>query len=163
MAPFRVGETTNPVLAPGRVRSWLERLRTPHYRVKVDYPPVVRPDPPVVRPDTPHTAPASHPQHGASVAEGKDLYTLTVYKVGQCEMPGPFVFRSSGPDEWHTLFFYLVVIRGHGKTLVINTGLPEDLDPLNEVRTEMAGPRCAVTPQHAADPVKRSRGRRCAR
>ena len=144
MAPFRVGETTDPVLAPGRVRSSLERLRTPQYRVQVDYPPVVRPDPPVVRPDTRYTAPASHRQHAASV-EGKHLYTLTVYKVGQCEMPGPLVFRTSAPDAWQTLFFYLVVIRGHGKTLVINTGLPDNLDPLNKVWTEMAGPRCAVT------------------
>ena len=72
MAPFRFGETTNPVLAPGRVRSWLERLRHPRYRVQVDYPPVVRPDPPVVRPDTPRTAPGlANPQHAASVAEGK--------------------------------------------------------------------------------------------
>jgi glyoxylase-like metal-dependent hydrolase (beta-lactamase superfamily II) len=121
MAIFRVGAMSAPVLDPTRIRSWYEGLRSPRSR-----------------------PPASKPQQPAGVDEGKDLFTLTVYKVGQCEMPGPLVFRTSLPDEWQMLFFYLVVIRGNGKTLVINTGLPENLDPLNEVWTEIAGPRCAV-------------------
>jgi glyoxylase-like metal-dependent hydrolase (beta-lactamase superfamily II) len=62
-------------------------------------------------------------------------------------MPGPLVYRTSSEDEWHTLNFYFVVIRGGGKTLVINTGLPEDLSRLNELWGEMAGPRCQVTRQ----------------
>lgn len=72
-------------------------------------------------------------------------YSVTIAKVGQCEMPGPLVYRTSSDDEWHTLFFYFVVIRGGGKTLVINTGLPEDLSTLNALWGEMAGPRCQVT------------------
>ena len=74
-------------------------------------------------------------------------YTVHIAKVGQCEMPGPLVYRTSSEDEWHTLNFYFVVIRGGGRTLVINTGLPEDLSRLNELWSEMAGPRCHVTRQ----------------
>lgn len=139
MAIFREGDSSAPVLPPSRLRSLYDRLRSPQYRVDVAYPPVVRGDPSQSGPAV------SDPQHPAGVEVGKDLFTLTAYKVGQCEMPGPIVFRTSDPDEWQTLFFYLVVIRGNGKTLVVNTGLPEDLGPLNEVWTEIAGPRCAVT------------------
>jgi glyoxylase-like metal-dependent hydrolase (beta-lactamase superfamily II) len=95
----------------------------------------------------------SHTSHSASFPAGGAArqpavsYTVTIVKVGQCEMPGPLVYRTSSEDEWHTLFFYFVVVRGGGKTLVINTGLPEDLSGLNALWGEMAGPRCQVTRQ----------------
>ena len=93
---------------------------------------------------TPHAA--SFPAGGA-VRQPAVTYTVTIVKVGQCEMPGPLVYRTSSEEEWHTLFFYFVVVRGGGKTLVINTGLPEDLSELNALWGEMAGPRCQVTRQ----------------
>jgi glyoxylase-like metal-dependent hydrolase (beta-lactamase superfamily II) len=82
-------------------------------------------------------------------------YNITIVKIGQCEMPGPLVYRTSREDEWHMLYFYFVVIRGGGKTLVINTGLPEDLTELNALWAEVAGPRCQVTrtPEERLGPV----------
>jgi hypothetical protein len=72
------------------------------------------------------------------------VYTMTICKVGQCELPGPVVFRSSPADDWYLLNFYMVVIRGLGKTLVLNPGLPDDLSEINRVWTEIAGERCRV-------------------
>ena len=68
---------------------------------------------------------------GSTRARPEFTYNVTIAKVGQCEMPGPLVYRTGGEDDWHTLAFYFVVIRGGGKTVVINTGLPEDLTALN--------------------------------
>jgi glyoxylase-like metal-dependent hydrolase (beta-lactamase superfamily II) len=90
--------------------------------------------------------PAPHPQDAAR-SRPEFTYNITIAKVGQCDMPGPLVYRTGGEDDWHTLSFYFVVIRGGGKTIVINTGLPEDLTELNALWSEMAGPRCQVTRQ----------------
>jgi glyoxylase-like metal-dependent hydrolase (beta-lactamase superfamily II) len=99
-------------------------------------------------------APRADPA-GRAAIRPEFTYNITVVKVGQCEMPGPLVYRTSREDEWHTLYFYFVVIRGGGKTLVVNTGLPEDLTDLNELWAEMAGPRCQVTraPEERLGPV----------
>jgi glyoxylase-like metal-dependent hydrolase (beta-lactamase superfamily II) len=123
--PRSAVELSSPGLV-ARVRSWLSG---PSWR------------PGVLSPRGRITAEA--PQRAA--ARPAFTYNLTIAKVGQCEMPGPLVYRTSGEDEWHTLHFYFVVIRGAGKTLVINTGLPEDLSALNQLWSEMAGPRCQVT------------------
>jgi len=42
------------------------------------------------------------------------------------------------------LYFYMIVIRGLGKTLIVNPGLPDDLSEMNRVWTELAGERCRV-------------------
>lgn len=78
-------------------------------------------------------------------AEGAIDYTVSIASVGRCEMPAPLVFRTSRDDDWQTLAFHFVVIRGGGKTVVVNTGLPEDLTRLNQQWAAMAGPRCRVT------------------
>jgi len=130
-------DTVDPArsrLATSRLRSWLGGESWA--------PGVITPAPPAEA----HTAAPGLPvgaPPGPSVT-----YTVTIAKIGQCEMPGPYVFRTSSEDEWHALSFYFVAIRGGGKTVVINTGLPEDLGRLNALWSEMAGPRCQVTRQY---------------
>lgn len=87
------------------------------------------------------------PRDAAARSRPQFTFNVTIAKVGHCEMPGPLVYRTGGEDDWHTLAFYFVVIRGGGKTIVINTGLPEDLTALNALWGEIAGPRCQVTRQ----------------
>jgi glyoxylase-like metal-dependent hydrolase (beta-lactamase superfamily II) len=58
-------------------------------------------------------------------------HQVTVLKMGQCDVPGPEVYWMSHWGGWETLYFYMVVIRGEGKTLVVNTGPPADLSLLN--------------------------------
>jgi hypothetical protein len=71
-------------------------------------------------------------------------FSIRLFKVGQCELPGPAVFRVSPPDAWHLLYFYMAVVQGHGKTVVLNPGLPDDLSEINSVWTAIAGERCRV-------------------
>ena len=58
-------------------------------------------------------------------------YEVQVLKMGQCSVPGPEVYWMSHWDSWETLNFWMVVIRGGNKTIIINTGPPGDLTPLN--------------------------------
>jgi glyoxylase-like metal-dependent hydrolase (beta-lactamase superfamily II) len=71
-------------------------------------------------------------------------YSVRVVKMGQCDVPGPEVFWMSHWDQWFTLYFYMVVIQGGGKTAVINTGPPADLTALNEAWRHFAGERCQM-------------------
>jgi glyoxylase-like metal-dependent hydrolase (beta-lactamase superfamily II) len=61
-------------------------------------------------------------------------YSIDVIKVAQADVRGPEVYWMSAWDDWETLYFYMLVIRGGGKTVVVNTGppAPELLGPLNE-------------------------------
>ena len=58
-------------------------------------------------------------------------YEIQVLKMGECRVPGPEVYWMSNWDTWETLHFWMVVIRGGGKTVIINTGPPRDLSALN--------------------------------
>jgi glyoxylase-like metal-dependent hydrolase (beta-lactamase superfamily II) len=68
-------------------------------------------------------------------------YEVQVLKMGQCEVPGPEVYWMSRWETWETLFFWMVVVRGHGKTAIINTGPPSDLTAMNEVWAKAIDPR----------------------
>jgi glyoxylase-like metal-dependent hydrolase (beta-lactamase superfamily II) len=59
-------------------------------------------------------------------------YEVQVLNMGECEVAGPEVFWMSHWNEWVKLCFWMVVIRGEGKTAIINTGPPDDLTALNE-------------------------------
>jgi len=62
-------------------------------------------------------------------------YDIQVIKVGEADVPGPEVYWMSRWGTWETLYFYIVLIRGGGKTLVVNTGPPADLGVLNKAWT----------------------------
>jgi glyoxylase-like metal-dependent hydrolase (beta-lactamase superfamily II) len=68
-------------------------------------------------------------------------FEVIAVKVGQCEVRGPEVYWMSAWDDWLTLFFYIVVIRGRGLTILVNTGPPADLTPLNDVWRQSLGER----------------------
>jgi len=59
-------------------------------------------------------------------------YEVQVVKMGECQVPGPEVYWMSHWDTWETLHFWMVVIRGGGKNIIINTGPPKDLTALND-------------------------------
>lgn len=50
--------------------------------------------------------------------------------VGTFEEPGPAVFWMRRWDEWISLRLQLILIEGHGRTILVNTALPDDLGPL---------------------------------
>jgi len=71
-------------------------------------------------------------------------YSVDVLKVGQCQVRGPEVYWMDRWDDWEELYFYIVLIRGGGKVLLVNTGPPPDLGPLNARWTAAFGPRGAL-------------------
>jgi hypothetical protein len=71
-------------------------------------------------------------------------YSVDVLKMAETEVPGPECFWMSHWDQWETLFIQMVLIRGEGRTAIINTGPPADLAPLNDAWKKFAGPRCQV-------------------
>ena len=64
--------------------------------------------------------------------------------MGQCQVRGPEVYWMDGWDDWEDLYFYMVLVRGGGKTAIINTGPPRDLAALNARWTGGFGPRGAL-------------------
>ena len=71
-------------------------------------------------------------------------YEIQVLKMGQSDVPGPEVYWMSHWDQWLTLYFYMVVIRGEGKIAIVNTGPPQDLTEMNEQWASYAGARCQM-------------------
>jgi hypothetical protein len=51
--------------------------------------------------------------------------------VGTFEEPGPAVFWMRRWDEWISLRLQLILIQGAGRTILVNTALPDDLGPLH--------------------------------
>lgn len=66
-------------------------------------------------------------------------YTVDLIKVGEADVRGPEVWWMSHWDEWETLYFYVVLVRGHGRTLLINTGPPADMSALNRIWITYSG------------------------
>lgn len=71
------------------------------------------------------------------------MYEVWVEKVADLgEVPGPEVFWMGRFDEWLPLSIHCLIVRGEGKTILVNTGPPLDyLDHMNEVWREELGPR----------------------
>lgn len=67
-------------------------------------------------------------------------YSVDVIKVGQSLVPGPEVYWMSHWNTMEQLFFYVVLIRGNGKTILVNSGTPQDLTKLNEKWEQFIGP-----------------------
>ena len=71
-------------------------------------------------------------------------YEVHALKMGQSDVPGPEVYWMSHWDQWLTLYFFMIVARGGGKTIIINTGPPLDLTEMNRQWAAYAGPRCRM-------------------
>jgi glyoxylase-like metal-dependent hydrolase (beta-lactamase superfamily II) len=71
-------------------------------------------------------------------------YRVDVLKMGQCDVRGPEVYWMDRWEDWETLYFYMVLIRGGGKAAIINTGPPRDLTTLNQRWTGTFGARGAL-------------------
>lgn len=66
-------------------------------------------------------------------------YDVRVLKAGQTRIPGPELFWMSEWGQWYTIFFNVVLIRGEGRTVLVNTGAPDDLTPINETWERVLG------------------------
>lgn len=71
-------------------------------------------------------------------------YHVNVLKVGQCQVRGPEVYWMDAWDEWEELYFYMVLVHGEDRVVVINTGPPQDLTALSARWTATFGERGAL-------------------
>ncbi len=80
-------------------------------------------------------------------------YEVQVLKMGQCQVPGPEVYWMSNWDAWETLHFWMVLIRGGGKNIIVNTGPPSDLTGLNAAWKEAIDERSVMVRQESERPA----------
>jgi hypothetical protein len=69
------------------------------------------------------------------------VFGVQALPVGRTEIPGPELFWMSGWDEWFPLSFNVVLVRGSDATVLVNTGAPADLGPINEIWASILGER----------------------
>ncbi|SNS37738.1 hypothetical protein [Rhodococcoides kyotonense] len=66
-------------------------------------------------------------------------YEVRLIPTGTGSFPGSMVFWGSDHLVRHDLTFHSVLIRGHGRTILINTGFPDDLAPVNDAYSRSMG------------------------
>ncbi|HEY6740128.1 MAG TPA: hypothetical protein VI076_14895 [Actinopolymorphaceae bacterium] len=71
-------------------------------------------------------------------------YGVQLLPVGRADIPGPELFWMSSWDEWHTLLFQAVLLRGDGVTALVNTGPAADLGPMNDHWVKVLGERAPM-------------------
>jgi hypothetical protein len=72
------------------------------------------------------------------------MYNVQILPVGRGDIPGPELFWMSSWNDWHTLLFQSVLIRGDGVTALVNTGPASDLGPMNAHWSTVLGERAAM-------------------
>ncbi|PSR20212.1 MAG: hypothetical protein C7B45_16005 [Sulfobacillus acidophilus] len=75
------------------------------------------------------------------------MYQVWVEQVADLgQVPGPEVFWMSHFDQWLPLHIYMLIVRGEGKTILVNCGPPLGyLDRMNEVWRQELGERAHMT------------------
>lgn len=71
-------------------------------------------------------------------------FTVRSIEVGRSQIPGPELFWMSNWDDWFTLSFQVLLIRGEGITALVNSGPPDDLTRLNALWEDGLGPRARL-------------------
>lgn len=72
-------------------------------------------------------------------------YTVQAFPTGRVDVPWPEVYWMEGFGEWAPLEFQMILIRGEGQVLVINTGFPPDIAPLAQAWRNALGDRAALS------------------
>ncbi len=54
------------------------------------------------------------------------MYTIQAFKVGESRVPGPEIYYQGALGQWLVLYFYVWLVRGEGRTILVDTGLPAD-------------------------------------
>ena len=75
-------------------------------------------------------------------------YTIDLIEVGQADVRGPEVYWMSHWDSWETLSFYVVLVQGHGRRLLINTGISRPNELLNSMWSHYSGDERAALRLH---------------
>src|ERR1043165_3617319 len=68
-------------------------------------------------------------------------FSIQVVCVGRQQLRGPIIFYLERFDSWEPFIDSMIIIRGGGKTVVINAGLPRDLSVLDSFWPNWPGER----------------------
>lgn len=71
-------------------------------------------------------------------------YTLRMLRAGSVEVPYPEVYWMERFQEWTTLEFQVAVVQGGGRTIVVNTGFPEDISGISRAWRDYLGERAIL-------------------
>jgi hypothetical protein len=59
------------------------------------------------------------------------IFSVQSISVGTVQVPGPELYWMSDWDQWFDLEFQIVLLRAPGINILVNTGPPPDLSPIN--------------------------------
>lgn len=68
-------------------------------------------------------------------------FSVQSLSVGTVQVPGPELYWMSDWDQWYDLEFQIVLLRAPGVTVLVNTGPPPDLAPINTMWMSALGER----------------------
>jgi glyoxylase-like metal-dependent hydrolase (beta-lactamase superfamily II) len=68
-------------------------------------------------------------------------FSIQLLPVGRVECPGPEIFWMDNWDEWLPCTMQVALIQGDGACVLVNTGPPEDLAPMNAYWASKMGER----------------------
>lgn len=77
------------------------------------------------------------------------MFTIQMLCTAEIEVPSPEVYWMEGFGDWTKLQFQMAVIRAHGKTILVNTGFPENVTALTKAWSDFLGPRAMLKRPHA--------------
>lgn len=72
------------------------------------------------------------------------IYTLRMLRTATVEVPYPEVYWMERFHDWTTLEFQMGVIQGGGKTILVNTGFPEEIDGIAKGWRDYLGERAVL-------------------
>ena len=82
------------------------------------------------------------------------MYTIQVFKVGESGVPGPEVYYQGAFGKWFTLYFYIWLVQGEGRTILVDTGMPLDATELEARVKREKGPEAFWRSEPGGDPVR---------
>jgi hypothetical protein len=71
-------------------------------------------------------------------------YEIRIFPTAEIEVPAPEVYWMESFSSWEPLQFQMAVIRAQGKTILVNTGFPEDITELRKAWSDFLGPRAIL-------------------
>jgi len=72
-------------------------------------------------------------------------YTIQVLQTGHIELRGACIYYMIDFDRWEPFIYTMLVVRGNGKTVVINSGVDDDPSFLDPLWKDWPGERNLVT------------------
>lgn len=82
------------------------------------------------------------------------MHTIQAFKVGESGVPGPEIYYQGAFGKWFTLYFYIWLVRGEGRTILVDTGMPLDASELEARVKREKGPEAFWRADPEGDPVR---------